>query len=558
MKQFRLLYANAWKRFTRLDGLARNTDPRSVLILAAIFLAAPGAFFAFWLAFPVVIGFHLAMVDARPALNELANYSGLLVALAALLEWEALLPDAADRAVLMPLPVPRRRIVAAHGAALGALLGALTVVVNAASLILIPMLDATHEAFFLGMARQAAAVLITASLGFCAVLALRAVAAFCAGLPGLRRMGEVVQLAALIAVIALLLILPALAELGPAWHVGFRSPLPLAGWAAGFALFAAGLYLLAARHAFRPEARPRPGHRIDGRGPQRGYAARPAYSRSDLGPQNPKPELCGFDGRGPQRGYAARPAYARAAGVPGDAVTHFAAVTLRRCSRPRLIVGAWFALGAGVVLASGLSVAAGRLPPTRAALGQVALAVPLVLTLFVLAGLRNSFAVPVEVRANWIFQVCADGHARGLHAAARHLLHAYLGALLLPSVAFAFWCWPAAAAVAQLAFLALAGALWIEALTWNLRKLPFTCSYQPGGANLTYVWPFYALGFYLLAYGLAAAEQWLLAGPERFSVAAGTMLAALLWLAHRRRAAPARALQFADDPAPIVQTLLTN
>ncbi|HEY8057063.1 MAG TPA: hypothetical protein VIE13_14255 [Terriglobales bacterium] len=345
-------------------------------------------------------GFHLAMVDARPALNELANYSGLLVALAALLEWEALLPDAADRAVLMPLPVPRRRIVAAHGAALGALLGALTVVVNAASLILIPMLDATHEAFFLGMARQAAAVLITASLGFCAVLALRAMAAFCASLPGLRRMGEVVQLAALIAVIALLLILPALAEFGPAWHVGFRSPLPLAGWAAGFALFAAGLYLLAARHAFRPEARPRPRHHLP-------------------------------------------------VGMPGDAVTHFAAVTLRRCSRPRLIVGAWFALGAGVVLASGLSVAAGRLPPTRAALAQVALAVPLVLTLFVLSGLRNSFAVPVELRANWIFQVCADGHARSLHAAARRLLHAYLAALLLPSAAFAFWCWPPAAAVAQ-------------------------------------------------------------------------------------------------------------
>jgi hypothetical protein len=454
-------------------------------------------------------GFHLAMVDARPALNELANYSGLLVALAALLEWEALLPDAADRAVLMPLPVPRRRIVAAHGAALGALLGALTVVVNAASLILIPMLDATHEAFFLGMARQAAAVLITASLGFCAVLALRAMAAFCASLPGLRRMGEVVQLAALIAVIALLLILPALAEFGPAWHVGFRSPLPLAGWAAGFALFAAGLYLLAARHAFRPEARPRPRHHLP-------------------------------------------------VGMPGDAVTHFAAVTLRRCSRPRLIVGAWFALGAGVVLASGLSVAAGRLPPTRAALAQVALAVPLVLTLFVLSGLRNSFAVPVELRANWIFQVCADGHARSLHAAARRLLHAYLAALLLPSAAFAFWCWPPAAAVAQLAFLALAGALWIEALTWNLRKLPFTCSYQPGGANLTYVWPFYALGFYLLAYGLAAAEQWLLAGPERFTIAAGAMLAALLWLAHRRRAAPAYAFQFADDPAPIIQTLLSH
>lgn len=239
-------------------------------------------------------------------------------------------------------------------------------------------------------------------------------------------------------------------------------------------------------------------------------------------------------------------------------MTNFAAITLKRCNRPRMIVGAWFALGAGVVLASGMSVAASRLPASPAQLTQVALAVPLVLMLFVLAGLRNSFAVPVELRANWIFQLCAGGQGHDLTTAARRLLRTYLAVLLLPAAAFAFWCSPPAAALAQLAFLALAGGLWSDCLTWNLRKLPFTCSYQPGGANLTYVWPFYVLGFYGLGYGLAAGEQWLLLNPWRFAGAMAIMLAALLWLARLRRAAPARTFQFADDPAPVIQTLLAD
>lgn len=517
MSQFRLLFANAWRRFTRLDGLARDFDRRSVLVLAAIIFGMPGVVLAFTLAFPMVIGFQLRMIDARPILNELAYYSGLLVALAALLEWDALLPDWADGAVLAPLPVPPRRLVAAHAAALAALLGILTLVVNASSMLLMPMLDWTGGGFLAAMARQAAAVIITASIAFCSVMGLRALALGCAGVRGLRRIGPVMQLSGLVAVISALLLVTELSEPDPAWQRRFAaSPLPLAGWAAGIALAGVGLYALAAYRAFRPEP----------------------HTRSRHG------------------GPSAR--WLSGGSAPGAAMARFASLTLARCRRQRMVVGGWFALGAGVVLASGLSLVSRRQALASAEAGRAAISVPLVLAFFLLMGLRNSFAVPVELRANWVFRLCA-GKAGDLTAATRRLMAEYLAVLLLPAAAFAFWIWSPQAALAQLAFLALAGAAWIQCLTWNLHKIPFTCSYQPGGANLTYLWPLYALGFGLGAFFLASCEQWLLQDGWRLALALAAMVAALVWSeGYRRREQLTSDYVFEDEAAPVVQTLLTN
>jgi hypothetical protein len=509
VSQFRLLFNNAWRRFTRLDGLARDTDPRSVLILAAIVFGTPGIVLAFFLA-----GFGFGMIDARPILNELAYYSGLLVALAALLEWDALLPDRADGAVLAPLPVPPRRLVAAHGAALAALLGLLTLCVNISSMVLIPLLDWTGGGILSAVARQAAAVIITASIAFCSVLGLRALALGCTGVRGLRRIGTVMQLAGLVAVISALLLLTGLSEPDPAWKRRFHSsPLPLAGWAGVVVLAAICLYVLSAYRAFRPETHPRGRHS--------GLRFWRLWGGS----------------------------------TPEAAVARFASLTLARCRRQRMVVGAWFALGAGVVLASGLSLASHRQAPAIAAIGRVAISVPLVLAFFLLAGLRNSFAVPVELRANWVFRLGAS-ESGDLAASARRLMGEYLAVLLLPAAGFTFWCWPAHVALAQLAFLAVAGAAWIQCLTWNLHTIPFSCSYQPGGANLPYVWPLYALGFGVGAFALAGWEQWLLEDGRRLAIALAVMLAALVWSEHHRRGAIRSDYVFEDDPEPAVQTLL--
>ncbi|MGH9484206.1 MAG: ATP-binding cassette domain-containing protein, partial [Terriglobales bacterium] len=255
-----------------------------------------------------------------------------------------------DAAVLAPLPVPRRSVVAAHAAALAALLALLTVVVNAGSMALMPMLDSTHQQLLAGVARQAAEIAIIASIAFGSVLLLRALALTGAGVPGLRRLGAILQLAGLIAVIAALLLLPVLSQLGPAWQYASASPLPLAGWAATLAFAAVAAYLFAANRVFRPA-----GH------------SRRKRSRA-----------------------AARWLWGGACG----ATARFAMRTLTRCSRQRMSVGAWFSLGAGIVVASAVSLAGGRLAPTAAQSARVALGAPLVLGLFLLAGLRSSFAIP--------------------------------------------------------------------------------------------------------------------------------------------------------------------
>ncbi|MGH9467982.1 MAG: hypothetical protein ACRD1Y_11570 [Terriglobales bacterium] len=510
--QFRLLLNNASRRFARLDGVARNADARSALVLAAIVFGVPEAFLAFLLAYPVVIGFHVQLVDARPILNQLAYYSALLLALAALLEWDALLPQALDRAVLQPLPVSPWRVVTAHAGALTALLGILTLALSAPAMLLIPMLDATHASYLVAVARQAAAVAITAAIALSAVVILRVLGLALSTVPGLRRLGDVLRLGGMIAALTAVLLIPVLSAESWAWRTAFASPLWLAPWAAGLALVAIVLFALASHHALRRQSLPRAGPH------------RRRWGRSQPGPQ--------------------------------AAVASFAARTLVRCGRQSMAVGAWFALGAGVVFASAVRLHWGIHPPTLTDSAVAALSVPLLLCLFLLAGVRSAIAIPVELRANWVFRICDSGEPGALALATRRLMLPYLGVLLIPAAGFAFWTWTPGLALEQIGVLALTGLLWIQALTWGLRKIPFACSYQPGGANLMYVWPIYALGFLLGGYVLASCEQWILAGVWRWAAAVALLVAALLWSEHRRRHSPGFGYQFEDAPEPAVQTLL--
>jgi len=61
----------------------------------------------------------------------------------------------------------------------------------------------------------------------------------------------------------------------------------------------------------------------------------------------------------------------------------------------------------------------------RTAFRQAAVAVPLALSLFLLAGLRYLFRLPVEIRANWVFRIDSEGH----------------GAELLRGVEAFLYCW---------------------------------------------------------------------------------------------------------------------
>jgi hypothetical protein len=95
------------------------------------------------------------------------------------------------------------------------------------------------------------------------------------------------------------------------------------------------------------------------------------------------------------------------------------------------------------------------------------------------------------------------------------------------------------------------GLLTGDLFLYRFRKIPFACSYLPGGANLKVKLGAYGIGFLCLADVGTLVEFWAFDRPARFLGLLALLVAAVVW-AHRRRSKFAAAdytpLQFEDLP----------
>ena len=62
----------------------------------------------------------------------------------------------------------------------------------------------------------------------------------------------------------------------------------------------------------------------------------------------------------------------------------------------------------------------------------------------------------------------------------------------------------------------------------GLHRIPFTCSYVPGRANVKLLWWLYLFALIGYSYQMARLEIWLLADPWRWSVAIGGIAVAAI------------------------------
>ncbi len=95
----------------------------------------------------------------------------------------------------------------------------------------------------------------------------------------------------------------------------------------------------------------------------------------------------------------------------------------------------------------------------------------------------------------------------------------------------------------------------IEWLFQGFPKIPFTCTYQPGKANLRVTWPKYAAIFFVYCGLLPSLAPALLASRVGYVTSVGLLVLARFWLVGRRdRQAAASGLVFDDaaDPHVIV------
>ena len=240
------------------------------------------------------------------------------------------------------------------------------------------------------------------------------------------------------------------------------------------------------------------------------------------------------------------------------AVSSFVGAALLRSASAGLVARGVFVVGAALTVSGLVGLALRDIGYSAPAIPTQPLHAPaFVLPFFALVGLRLSAVYPSSIEANWIFRLTevpgsADYAAGVRQAALRTIVLPLLVLLAIPYAA----SWGPMAAAAHL-LLALAVALvTIEWLFLGFPKVPFTCTYQPGKANLRVTWPRYFAIFVLYCAVLPSLASRVEARPVAWAASVGALLVAWAWLArHREGRATAGRLVFDDAAHPHLTVL---
>jgi hypothetical protein len=241
-----------------------------------------------------------------------------------------------------------------------------------------------------------------------------------------------------------------------------------------------------------------------------------------------------------------------------QAAFYFIWKTLTRSRRHKLLFAAYVAGGCALIFEDlAVLVARGGNSWMYHPIPEL-LPAPLILAFFILCGMRHVFAVPAELRANWVFQVSDRGEARRCLAGVKKAMIVLgvvpLFALLLP-LHVLFWGWRTA--LLHMLFGAVVSLLLVDVLLVNFEKFPFTCSYLPGKRNLKVMWPIYLFSFTTYVSAFLTLEYWMLQRPLRFFSLAAVVILVRVALAIYRWRVVGRdvALVFEEQPEPLVRTL---
>ncbi|MGA2737872.1 MAG: hypothetical protein ABSG65_10530, partial [Bryobacteraceae bacterium] len=485
-----------------------------------------------------------------------------IVGVFTLLLWDALFPDRRDCMILGAMPVRIPTVFAAKLAALGAALGLAVVAVNSFTGLVCPFLIVPGASGVLDAVRDFGAfwlvILLASVFVFLLLLGLQGVAVHLLAHALYMRWSSLIQTAAFFAVLTLYFLTPPLAHphalvapenrlwyaLVPSyWFFGVFQVLTgstnatLAALArralAGtifVALVAAATYALAYARQMRR-----------------------TVEQSGIAP-----------GAAPLLG-AASPwaAIARllARRAPERAILVFIGRTLARSRQHRLLLAIYAGMGLAYVFSQVAYVLYHFKATNYGALegrDQTALGIPLILLFFLIVGLRVSFAIPMEVRANWLFRLTDPfGSAAYLNAARKTLLLFAVAPVVAIAAPVYLALWPWLRALGHTAFLAVFGLLIVELALTGFAKVPFTCSYLPGKANLKIMFGVYWGLLIIVSELVTDVEQAALRHPRSYAWLMGITL--LLWLAAAARARGARAripaLNFEEQPEPAVLTL---
>ncbi len=564
-RQWVELVRHFFGRFFDNEGVSAGGDSRLTLVHILALLGVPGVFYVMYL--------YLAYTDPRvqesPALFEqialvhkstLIFFTMLVIGFVAVLEWDALFPDRRDYSILTPLPLRMGRIFSAKVAALLLVLGLFTADMNLVTTFLFPAVvmtgryQGTTFEFFRVMGAHALSMLAASVFTFLLLVALQGVLINVLSYRQFRQFSVYIQGLGVVVLLSFFFLTPMISDsigrwrrtdshylhlLPPCWFLGFyetllgkqdavwRNLARTAGGALAIVVVVSALAYLACY--FR-------------------HAQRTLESADNLAVER-------------RRGHSllARLADRWAVRHPLERATfYFVGTTLSRSPKHRLFFAIYVGLGFAMVF-EGLAASFSRVGyggidrPS-----PVLLSIPLILSFFMLSGMRFVFSQPAELQANWVFQMTENANRKPYLDGVKKSMWAFailpIFATLLPFYGF-LWGWRPA--ILQLAFGVTLSGILAEILLLHFQKIPFTCSYLPAKVNLPIFIVAYWFAFSLYAYTMATLENWLLRYPIAMLVFLG--LAAEVFrrvVSYRRRqVAEGFSFVFEDEREPAVQTL---
>jgi len=476
--QFRVLCRVFWLRVVDLEVLSPDNDAQKLLGHLAALLAGVSVLFS---APILLIGGPMAEPDLWTFEHCFFATTLTVVGVLAVLSWDSVLPDRRDLLVLGPLPV---RISTVFAAKLSALVGVLcfsVVALNFLTGLIWPFLFSAPGSGIVGALRSIVAYWVTSTAGavfiFCSVLFLQGAAALVLPRQLFLRASSLLQVMAFTMLFAGYLLEPSLESI-PAltnisnqrlldwlpsyWFLGFFQQLngtmrpafaPLAerAWMAlAIAFISAVILLLLAwvlklrRTVEQPDIVP--GRRESGR-------------------------LLRFG-----------------AAVP-TSVVQFCVRSLIRSGQHRLLYAFYLSIGLAIALLyAGVPQARADSLSSSGNLPTPYLVASLMILCFAVLGLRIIIAIPVSLRANWIFQLTQIDAVGAYLNAARRVLLVLAVIPIWFAVSAVMLCYvPSWRTAVHLIALGLVGAILADVAILSLRKLPFTCSYLPGQAKLHFL-----------------------------------------------------------------------
>ncbi len=237
---------------------------------------------------------------------------------------------------------------------------------------------------------------------------------------------------------------------------------------------------------------------------------------------------------------------------------HFIAKTVLRSQKHKLILGAYVGAGLALVVVALVALFSNGdwrvVDEPSAAL----LSIPLILSFFILVGLRVIFTIPAELEANWIFRLTdTDSPTKAISAVRKAVLLLGILPVLFSVIPLFCFLWDWRIGLLHLAYVATLSFVLREILLLGFQKIPFTCSYVPGRANIKLFWFAYLISFTTYAYSMSSLEHWLMKSPFRFFYFYSIMGFLLVgWQVYKNRLTGGEVrLVYDEEPEPAVRTL---